>query len=32
VLDLLNAGIHVMTAVNIQHLEPLADPVEHRAR
>jgi two-component system sensor histidine kinase KdpD len=28
VLDLLNAGIHVMTAVNIQHLETLTDAVE----
>lgn len=27
VLDLLNAGIHVMTAVNIQHLETLNDAV-----
>jgi two-component system sensor histidine kinase KdpD len=27
VLDLLNAGIHVMTAVNIQHLESLNDAV-----
>jgi two-component system sensor histidine kinase KdpD len=28
VLDLLDAGIHVMTAVNIQHLETLNDAVE----
>jgi two-component system sensor histidine kinase KdpD len=28
VLDLLEAGIHVMTAVNIQHLETLNDAVE----
>jgi two-component system sensor histidine kinase KdpD len=28
VLDLLEAGIHVMTAVNIQHLESLNDAVE----
>jgi two-component system sensor histidine kinase KdpD len=27
VLDILNAGIHVMTAVNIQHLETLNDAV-----
>jgi two-component system sensor histidine kinase KdpD len=27
VLDLLDAGIHVMTAVNIQHLETLNDAV-----
>lgn len=27
VIDLLNAGIHVMTAVNIQHLETLNDAV-----
>lgn len=27
VMDLLNAGIHVMTAVNIQHLETLNDAV-----
>jgi two-component system, OmpR family, sensor histidine kinase KdpD len=28
VLDILNAGIHVITTLNIQHLESLADEVE----
>ena len=31
VLDLLDAGIHVMTAVNIQHLETLNDAVSQSA-
>ncbi len=31
VLDLLDAGIHVMTAVNIQHLETLNDSVSRSA-
>ena len=32
VLELLDAGIHVMTAVNIQHLESLNDAVAHGHR